>query len=142
MTMLPIVIADTSALISTASISDTNHAHALTISDYIEKSQSSIIIPADVFSETINSMGKKISHESAAATANFILENKGFLLQDTSSEVRKNALEKFQTVKPLVSYTDCVVMAFADYYDTREIFAFDSDFKDCGYIRIGIDKKI
>ena len=63
-----------------------------------------------------------------------------FIIAETTLEVRIEALEKFQKQPKSVSFTDCIVMAFADEYETREIFGFDDAFRKNGYIRFGIDK--
>ena len=57
--MKPSVIADTSALISLASISDGNHTEATNISISIKKNDYPLIIPGEIFTETINTLGKK-----------------------------------------------------------------------------------
>jgi predicted nucleic acid-binding protein len=33
------------------------------------------------------------------------------------------------------SLTDCIVMALADHYSTKDIFGFDKQFEDAGYHR-------
>jgi predicted nucleic acid-binding protein len=35
-----------------------------------------------------------------------------------------------------VSLTDCIVMAIADHYGTKDIFGFDKQFADAGYHRL------
>ena len=44
--------------------------------------------------------------------------------------------EKVQTLPQGVSFTDCLVMATADDYETRDIFGFDKQFQDAGYNRL------
>ena len=44
--------------------------------------------------------------------------------------------EKFGTVPQSVSFTDCLVMAVADEYGTRDIFGLDKQFTDAGYNRL------
>jgi predicted nucleic acid-binding protein len=46
------------------------------------------------------------------------------------------ALEKFNEQPPAVSLTDCIVMAVADAYKTKEVFGFDKQFEDAGYHRL------
>ena len=46
------------------------------------------------------------------------------------------ALQKFETLPQGVSFTDCLVMATADEYETRDIFGFDKQFADAGYNRL------
>jgi len=139
--MKPSVIADTSALISLASISDGNHKTAENISKSIKKNDYPLVVPGEVFTETINTLGKKAGHKSALSTANEMLGSKELLIADTSPELRKNALIKFKEQSESVSFTDCLVMAFADEYKTQLIFGFDSAFRKNGYTRLGIDKQ-
>lgn len=137
--MKPTVIVDTSALISLASISDGNHKAAQTISTLIKKNDYPLIIPGEVFTETINTLGRKAGHRSAMSTAHELLESKELMIIDTSPDVRKNALIKFKEQSESVSFTDCLVMAFADEYKTSLIFGFDSAFRKNGYVRLGLD---
>lgn len=59
----------------------------------------------------------------------------------SNDNIRLRALQNFQNQPAYVSFTDCVVMAFADEYETKDIFGFDEAFRKNGYIRVGIDKK-
>ncbi len=139
--MKPSVIADTSALISLASFSDGNHKRAENISTSIKKNDYPLIIPGEVFTETINTLGKKAGHRSAVGTANELLTSKELVIADTSPDLRKYALIKFKEQSESVSFTDCLVMAFADEYKTQLIFGFDSVFRKNGYVRLGMDDK-
>jgi predicted nucleic acid-binding protein len=40
-----------------------------------------------------------------------------------------------------VSFTDCVVMAYADAFQTKDIFGFDKQFADAGYTRLSPSSK-
>jgi len=68
------------------------------------------------------------------------LATKIFLVVESSEYIRIEALRKFHNQPAAVSFTDCLVMAFADFYETREIFGFDEAFRKNGYARLGIDK--
>src|SRR3990167_6306378 len=83
-----------------------------------------IIIPTEVFSETVNVLGRNGSHQMAYGTANQILSSNP-IIPETTPKIRQEALTKFKNQPESVSYTDCIVMAFADEYETREIFCFD-----------------
>jgi predicted nucleic acid-binding protein len=48
----------------------------------------------------------------------------------------ETALEKFRSESPAVSFTDCIVMAVADYYGVKEIFGSDKQFEEAGYARL------
>ena len=134
------IIADSSALVSLSSITDNNHQIANRQSLQIEKTDRQVIVPGEIFSETLNVLGKKVSKEIAIRTGSKIIKTKMFIIAETTLEVRIEALEKFQKQPKSVSFTDCIVMAFADEYETREIFGFDDAFRKNGYIRFGIDK--
>jgi predicted nucleic acid-binding protein len=45
----------------------------------------------------------------------------------------RRALRKFEKLPERVSFTDCVVMAVADYYQTQDISGFDQQFAQAGY---------
>jgi predicted nucleic acid-binding protein len=47
--------------------------------------------------------------------------------------IREKALIRFEKSAKGVSFTDCLVMAFADEYKTNLIFGFDDVFSKCGY---------
>jgi predicted nucleic acid-binding protein len=83
---------------------------------------------------------KKFNHTSAVKAAKIVLESKTFIVENTLESARNHALEKFKTQGESVSFTDCIVMAFADEYKTKAIFGFDESFKRSGYVRIGIDR--
>ena len=134
------VIADTSGLISLTSKDDKNYRIALEISRGLLKIEGSVYIATEIFAEMMNVLGKKVNHNAAIRAARKIEQSQFFLIVDTTHEIRRIALEKFQKVPESVSFTDCLVMAFADFYETKEIFGFDEAFRKNGYIRIGIDK--
>ena len=113
---------------------DKNHVEALSVSKKLQGSTGTIIIPEDVFGELVNILGKKFGHEKAFVASEFILSTKIFLIEGTTEIIRTQALEKFKKQAQAVSYTDCVVMAFADYFQTKEIFGFDKAFTQNGYI--------
>ena len=137
--MTNIVIVDSSGFISFISQSDSNHQIAISISQSIRKSNLSTILPGDVFSEIINTLGKKVSHDTALETANVILESKEFIISETTDKIRNSALKIFKKQANSISFTDCLVMAFADHYHTNQIFGFDEIFKKNKYTRIGLD---
>ena len=139
--MISSIIADSSALVSLALSTDSNHKQAVLLARQIEKNNKTLILQGEIFAETINILGKKVSKEIAVFTANKILKSDLFQIVESSNAQRLSALEKFQKQPKSVSFTDCVVMASADHFDTKDIFGFDECFRKNGYIRIGIDKE-
>ncbi len=134
------IIIDSSALVSLALPDDSNNDRAIKISHKILNAQYNLIIPCDIFSETINVLGKKTDHKGAAIIGEEILTNKRFTIQEASFDTRQHALKMFKDQVSSVSFTDCLVMAFADEYETKEIFGFDETFSKNGYTRFGVDK--
>jgi predicted nucleic acid-binding protein len=135
------VVADTSGLISLVSKDDRNYKEAIAIGRSLSEVEGSIYIPTEIFAEMMNVLGKKINHASAVRAARKIERSPFFLIVDTTHEIRRRALGQFEKISESVSFTDCLVMAFADFYETKEIFGFDEVFRKNGYTRIGIDRK-
>jgi predicted nucleic acid-binding protein len=130
------IIADSSALVSLAVETDHNHQQAMKAAERLRKSSRPIILPVDVFVETINILGKRSGHDTALKVAGDLLRSDSqFELHDTKHYFAA-ALRKFKDQAPAVSLTDCIVMAVADDYDTKEIFGFDKQFEDAGYHRL------
>lgn len=137
--MRQVIIADSSALFSLLIDTDVNHKKAIKISDKYLKEEGIAIVPSEVFSELINILGKKFDHMAVVKAITGILRSKTFLIENTLGASRYVAIKKFQHQPKSVSFTDCLVMAFADFYETKEIFGFDEAFRRNGYVRIGID---
>ncbi len=127
------VIIDTSALVSLVSDADSNHRSAVAISTRIASDHRPVVLPGEVFTETLNIVGKKISREKQLDLGSDLLTSQTFTIIETSSEIRRLAFEKLRKQPASVSYTDCVVMAFADYFETTDIFGFDQTFRKNGY---------
>ena len=127
------IIADSSALFSLLIETDQNHSQAINVSKNSKMRTDTVIIPEDIFSEIVNILGKKFDHSKAIMAANFILDSKIFLIENTSEIIRQNALLKFQKQPDSVSFTDCIVMAFADHFNTKDIFGFDQAFSRNNY---------
>lgn len=133
------VVADTSGFISLASVTDSNHSLAVSGSVSIQEQHLPFIVPGEVVTETINVLGKKMSHAVALQVGASILESPAFTFVETTDAIRKQAFGKFKAQASSVSYTDCLVMAIADAYDTKSIFGYDDVFRRKGYIRFGLD---
>jgi len=130
------IIADTSALVALATVTDQNHVPATKAAASLREASRPIILPADILVETVNVLGKKSGHETALqAAAGLLHPGSQFLLIETRPYIGA-ALEKFRKQPQAVSFTDCIVMAVADDYGTKDIFGFDRQFKDAGYTRL------
>ena len=127
------LIADTSGLISLAVQTDVNHSPAITATKPLQDEQRTILVPYEVFVETVNVLGKRVGHLGASAVATYVSTTPLFLVIDTSKQARQQALTNFEEQPPAVSFTDCIVMAVADEYSTKMIFGFDADHAKNGY---------
>ena len=130
------IIADTSALVSLATDTDHNHKPATEAAAKLREVARPIILPLDVLVETLNVLGKRSGHETALKAADkLLLPESQFVLIETRPCLTR-ALERFKDESEAVSFTDCMVMAVADDYGTKNIFGFDKQFEDAGYQRL------
>jgi predicted nucleic acid-binding protein len=130
--LLPIIL-DTSGLISLASLTDSNHGPAVAIARALLAEQRSVVVPGEVLTETLNVVGKRQGHQAALKVGRTILDTPAYVLAETTTTIREHSLQRFATLPQSVSYTDCLVMAFADHYQTKLIFGFDAAFRKQGY---------
>ena len=126
------IIADTSGLVSLFSPDDRNHAESVKAAATRKRG---ILILTAVFVEFVNVMGRKAGH-SVELAAIPELTPPLFILNEPSHLPNMPAFKKFETLPNAVSFTDCIVMAVADDYGTKDIFGFDKQFVDAGYHRI------
>lgn len=130
------IIADTSALVSLATDTDQNHIPAKEVAARLHEASRPILLPQDIFVETVNVLGKRSGHETAFKAATELLRPESqFVLIETTPYLHR-ALERFKNQAPGVSLTDCMVMVVADHYGTKDIFGFDRQFVEAGYHRL------
>lgn len=134
------IIADSSALFSLVVKTDQNYAKAIKISKELLHRKANVIIPGEVFAEIVNALGRKINHKIAIKIGQKFLNTTSFIINDTTEQIRLTAFKKFKSQSESVSFTDCLVMAFADAFHTQDIFGFDQVFRKNGYKRLGVDK--
>ena len=135
------IIADSSALVSLVSKDGQNHKIAVQVSKDYGQVKALIIIPSDVFSETLNVIGRKLGHSLAISLGREIINSETYTVIETDEALRDKALGLFANQPRSVSFTDCVVMAFAEQFQTKDIFGFDEVFAKKGYHRLGFDKE-
>lgn len=128
-----VIIADTSGLVSLFLPGDHNHEPAVKAAKQLRNEHKDILIPAAVYVELLNILGRKVGHTTARAVVAEL--SAPFLILTAEANVAQ-ALKKFESLPQGVSFTDCLVMAAADEYATREIFGFDKQFEDAGYSRL------
>ncbi len=127
------VIVDTSGLISLVSVTDSNHARALAASTQLAAAKRPLIVSGEIFTETVNTLGKKTGHDVAASVGRWLLSSREYVMVETTADLRTAALGRVSTLPGGVSLTDCFVMALADQYQTKDLFGFDAVFAKNGY---------
>ncbi len=131
-----LVIADTSALVSLVSTTDSNHEQALTLSQQLQEQGIDVLVPWEIFAELMNVLGRLQGHAEAAAVGGWFLDPPGsqrVVVIDTPEATRRLALAAFGAQRSSASFTDCIVMAVADWARTKSIFGFDAVFQKRGY---------
>ena len=134
------VILDSSALIAQINVKDLWHKKANTISEFIERTDRKVILPAEVLAEILNRIGHNIGRQDAVLAGNVLLERNetgGLLITPNATDILAATLHLFKTVQEppdkRTSFVDCLVTAAASFYDAREIFSFDAVIGKNGY---------
>jgi predicted nucleic acid-binding protein len=113
------IIADTSALVSLATKTDQNHVPATKAAGELSEAQRPIILPSDVLVETVNTLCKRSSPETALKAVDALIKpGSQSILVETTSHVEA-ALAKFKEQPEAVSLTDSIVMALANRHSTK-----------------------
>ena len=131
-----LAIADSSALVALMKDDDATHGQALMVVTPLMKAHAEIIVPSEVFAETINILGKKVSNEVAVRAARKLL-SAGFAIVGSEPVILQGATDILASQKNSTSFVDALVMAWANHYKTRNIFGFDAVFKANGYLLPG-----
>jgi predicted nucleic acid-binding protein len=124
----PPIILDSSALVALSLRVDADHARAVTISEGIARDGRLVLVPEPVFVETMNVIGKRLGHAQALAVSREIKDAESMHVVSGEAAILRDALVRFATQPDSVSLTDCLVMAYADAWETQEIFGFDATF--------------
>ncbi len=127
------VVIDSSALFSLVSFDDANHERAVAVSHSLFTSGRILLLSDEVFAETLNIIGKKLGRDKQLTIGREFLHSGAYIFPPTGEEERVKALIKLEKLPASVSYTDAVVMAVADSFETKEIFGFDAVFAEQGY---------
>jgi predicted nucleic acid-binding protein len=142
------VILDSSALIAQLNVNDLWHEKADGIANVIANTDRHVILPSEVFAETLNRIGNNIGRQAAVLAGHALLERDAtgdILLTHSTPSLAAAALELLDTVatppdkRP--SFVDCLVMATANANNTREIFGFDAVFAKNGYFLPGASEQ-
>jgi predicted nucleic acid-binding protein len=128
-----LIIADSSALVSLLHPDDANHEKANALVESLERTTGKVLIPTEVFTETINVIGRNLGHKLAILAAGELMASETFYTDSSNHNILASSLNLFAKQPESVSLTDCLVMATADFYGTDTIFGFDDTFSRNGY---------
>ena len=142
------IIFDSSGLTALMNETDAFHHRALRMSEILsDRASWRVILPREIFAETLTALSKRVSREAGAKAAEAILEREragDFVFAETEALVYKRAIDLLRTAKGsrgAPSFFDCLVMAFAMHYQTAYIFGFDEAFAKNGYRLLEAAKK-
>ena len=134
------IIFDASGLTALMNETDAFHSRALSMSEILtDRALWRVVLPREIFAETVTAVSKRVNREAGAKAASVILDRQktgDFVFTAADSLVYKTAIDLLQTAKGArgaPSFFDCLVMAFASYYQTPYIFGFDETFAKNGY---------
>ena len=134
------IIFDSSGLTALMNETDEFHNRALQMSKILtDRAVWRVVLPREIFAETVTALSKRVNREAGAKAALAILDRQktgDFVFTAADSLVYKTAIDLLQTAKGArgaPSFFDCLVMAFASYYQTLYIFGFDEAFAKNGY---------
>jgi predicted nucleic acid-binding protein len=109
------------------------HDTAVKLMQQIAADNRTVVIPCEIFAETVNMLGKKFGHSQAIKAVEILLEGGVFTIEDTTDADRREALDWYGSMAESVSYTDCIVMVVATRCKTKDIFGFDDAFRKNGF---------
>src|SRR3954454_15377427 len=87
------IIADTSGLVSLVVTTDHNHTAATQVATRLRSARRPLLVPADVFVETMNTLGKRSGHTVALAFAQQVNHSPEILTVINSADVHQLALD-------------------------------------------------
>ena len=126
------LLADSSALLALADRRDVNHATAV---EFLRcHPHARFVVTELIVAEVATRICARADAARAVAVARSLLDSRRYDLVFTDIEVLQEALERLaRFADKRLSLADCASFALMDRLDLREAFAFDRDFRDCGY---------
>src|SRR5918997_3422039 len=95
------VILDSSALIAQINVKDLWHKKANAISEFVERTDRKVILPAEVLAETLNRIGNNIGRLDAVLAGNALLERNesgDILITHSNTDILRATLNLLNTV--------------------------------------------
>jgi predicted nucleic acid-binding protein len=126
------LLIDTSALLALTFRDDRNHARAVAF--VRAHPQARMILTELILSEVATRVRARAGAERAAAAARSLLDSRRYELLFIDADVVRRALERMERFHDKrLSLTDCASFELMERLRLESAFAFDTDFRDCGY---------
>lgn len=125
-------LADTGALLAMTLKNDRHHADAKTFLQ--EHPQARFVVTDLILAELVTRLRARAGAERAVAAANSLLASRRYEVLFTDAAILDDALRLMtRFAEHPLSLTDCVSFAVMSRLRLMAAFAFDDDFRKCGY---------
>ena len=126
------LLADTSALLALLFRDDRHHADAVAF--LRATPQARFVLTELILAEVVTRARARAGAERAVAVARSLLDSRRYEVLFADSALLQEALERLgRFADKRLSLTDCASFALLDRLRLVGAFAFDHDFRDCGY---------
>lgn len=128
-------LADTSALLAAALRDDRHHAAARTF--LRQHPQARFVVTDLILSELVTRLRARAGAEQAVAAANSLLASQRYEVLFIDAAIFEGGLQLMtRFVDQPLSLTDCVSFDVMSRLRLTAAFAFDQDFRNCGYAMV------
>lgn len=126
------LLADTGALLAFTLKDDRHHEAAV---EFLRRHASTRFVVTDlIVGELVTRLRARAPADTAVAVGRSLLESRRFAVAFADADLLTNALARMaQYSDKRLSLTDCASFALIDRLGLDGAFAFDRDFRDCGY---------
>lgn len=126
------LLVDTSALLALTFRDDRNHRPAVAF--VRAHPEARLVLTELILSEVATRVRARAGADRAVAVARSLLDSRRYELLFVDPEVVRGALDRMERfADKRLSLTDCASFELMERLGLESAFAFDDDFRDCGY---------